>query len=343
MPSRMMTTLLAIATLLGGCWESDGLGGAPCVFAAINDIHGSGPADAWAVGEGGCALHWDGADWTAEAAPADALNAVYAVSEDLVFAVGEGHIWRRSADGWSSDFDLPGVDFTDVWAESGDFAVAVGHATGTDSGAIAVRDASSWALVTSLDLPTLNSVWGEGPGAVWAGGFGGTLLQFDGTTWTAEDSACAGGCDITCLHGRGDGELWFVAGGGFEGNLGRRTVDGEGQAAFAYYAWDGDWSQGYYDAVWTASAEGVLAAVSVGSPLDGSAAFGSIEVGSYLDGAFQGFNAAMDAPSDGPTRVTALWAASDAGDIYIAGPTDAGPGLWKLAQTTDGPAWTRIW
>jgi hypothetical protein len=315
----------------------------PCGFSEIADIHGTGSGNVWAVGDGGCVLHFDGADWIGEAAPAQQLDAVHAVSDEVIFAVGGDVVWRRSASGWEDDLSMPGAAFTDVWADSESFVVAVGKDTASGNGVIALRDGDEWNQVTPWETPPILSVWGEHPGSVWVGGEEKLLLHLDGTEWLAEQTGYDGDYAIRNLIGRGEGELWFVAfnspyGGGMAV---RRTVDGDGTPGFQHFSFWGDWTQGFYEAIWTAPQDVVLAgaAIILG---DMSSQFRGLELFDCDPGLGDcHVTQAWEGPEGGPERLRAFWGVSGS-EIYIAGPTDDGPGLWKRVFGL-GTSWEKVW
>lgn len=112
--------------------------------------------DAWAVGDGGTILHWNGASWSSVTSPTtDNLYSVCMVSISNGWAVGGG-----SNNGVILKYN--GANWTE-WKQIS-FGV---NATATDT------------INATLYAVTLS-----GDGKVgWAVGAGGTVLSWDGTTW----------------------------------------------------------------------------------------------------------------------------------------------------------------
>ncbi len=329
-----LALVAVLVTLLVGCGRSDiywradeiGDGAVPfsCEFSDIADIHGTGSGNVRVVGEGGCVLHFDGVEWSEEPAPADKLNAVHVISDDVAFAVGANAVWKRSSGGWEQVFSMPGAEFVDVWADSENFVVAVGKDTDTNTGIIAIYDGNDWKHPASLVIPSVLSVWGEHPGSVWVGGED-VLLHFDGTQWLAEETGFEFEFAIRNLNGRGEGELWFhVSSDPDNGCIVRRAVDDEGTSVFQTFCCQAWGFPGCYEAVWTSEGNDILmpCASSMGHP----PRFNGVEV-------FDPFNACIDhifgVPEGAPDRLRAIWGVS-ADEFYVAGPAASGPVLWKL-------------
>src|SRR5207244_9013906 len=147
----------------GSAGSSAGGGGsvgptwASVVVGFPNDLHGvwgSGANDAWAVGDVGEIIHWNGSAWTADVVDSAAtrnLNAVWGSSAGDVWAVGAGGTIVR-------------------WTGGGD--------GGGAPGAPGFR--LRWAGVSSGTTNDLLGVWGSGASDVWAVGDAGTILHFDG-------------------------------------------------------------------------------------------------------------------------------------------------------------------
>ncbi len=334
-----------LVALLVGCGKSDiyrhvdGSEGGPipftCEFSDIADIHGTGSGNVWVVGEGGCVLHFDAVEWSEEPAPVDKLNAVHVISDDVAFAVGANAVWKRSSSGWEQVFSMPGAEFVDVWADSDNYVVAVGKDTDANTGIIAIYDGNGWKHPASLIIPPVLTVWGEHPGSVWVGGEEMLLLHFDGTQWLAEETEFESVCAIRNLNGRGEGELWFhVSSGPDNGYIVRRAVDNEGASVFKSFVFWGDWTWGFYEAVWTNEGNDILAPVAIATP----PRFAGVEIISSSD---LGIHHALGVPEGAPDRLRAIWGVS-ADEFYIAGPAGSGPVLWKLEFDPD-MNWVKIY
>lgn len=339
-----------LVALLVGCGKSDiyrhddGSEGGPipfmCEFSDIADIHGTGSGNVWVVGEGGCVLHFDGIEWSGEQIPADKLNAVHVIFDDVAFSVGSNAVWKRSSSGWEQVFSMPGAEFVDVWADSENYVVAVGKDTNTNAGIIAIYDGYDWKQSASLTIPPVLTVWGEHPGSVWVGGEEMLLLHFDGTQWLAEVTEFESDCAIRNLNGRGEGELWFhVSSGPDNGCIVRRTVDDEGASVFQTHCCVQAWGfPGCCEAVWTNEDNDILipCASSMGHPPH----FNGVEVCSGSDPVFHIYKG-YGVPEGAPDRLRAIWGVSD-DEFFIAGPTGSGPVMWKLEYNPE-MNWKKIY
>jgi len=61
---------------------------------------------------------------------------------------------------------------------------------------------------SNLALPYIQDLWGRGPSDVWASGFFGLVLHYDGTAWTRRDGVVPG--NLYALAGGGGSELWAL-------------------------------------------------------------------------------------------------------------------------------------
>jgi len=109
--------------------------------------------------------------------------------------------------------------FSSVWADPGGDVVAVG-----EHGVIAHRRKGTWAKAAAITLRHLRNAWGSGPDDLYVSG-GGTLLHFDGCTWTTVTEAAM---EVPMAEGIGGiwGSAWndvFVV--GREGRI--RHFDGQ--------------------------------------------------------------------------------------------------------------------
>ncbi len=131
----------------GERWSLD-VDGPDCL--GLNDIHGSGPADVWAVG-----------------------------------GFGEAAVWHYDGVQWAPYPTVPPVEFRlqYVWA----VAPGLVYVSGT-RGELYRLDDGEWIAVSPIDVPAAGAIWASGPDDVWVGGItGGTpenMHHYDGVRWT---------------------------------------------------------------------------------------------------------------------------------------------------------------
>ena len=131
----------------GLCWESP----SP-LSISLRSVWASAPDDAWAVGELGALLHYDGTGWRAAEQGVNAtLNAVWGAARDKIWAVGDaGTVLFYNGTSWSP---LPGLSVT------ANLTSVQGNAAGDD---------------------------------VWIAGGAGTLLHLEGGTFVQKTGPLAG-------------------------------------------------------------------------------------------------------------------------------------------------------
>lgn len=112
----------------------------------------------------------------------------------------------------------PAYDATDTgwllstWSPDGEVRYAVGGEP--DAGVVMSDAGGEWAEVeTGLDVPLLNWVYGFGQDDLWVVGNGGTIIHWNGSSWTAEESSTTE--DLWGIWGAGPNDLWAVGGSGF--------------------------------------------------------------------------------------------------------------------------------
>jgi hypothetical protein len=153
----------------------------------LYDVWGPGSDDLYAVGWAGVILHDDGAGWAvADSGRSSWLAGIHGRSPNDIYAVGAGLMFPQGAiyhfDGtaWSVA-EINGVEQCfDVWeAPAGMVFVAA------DRGRVIVGDAASgWQIVSTGASRDLFAIAGQTSNEVYAAGFGGELLRYDGERWT---------------------------------------------------------------------------------------------------------------------------------------------------------------
>ncbi len=146
--------------------------------ATLFGVWASGDDDAWAVGEGGTILHWDGKKWISatSGAPKDIFGLGGSVAGDA-YAVGD--------QGLVATLNSWGISAVSVPPVSALRAIAVGPSSP------------------------------GGPDHTVAVGDGGAVLESDGSSWTIADPAVFQGSPLRGVAAAGNGG--FVAVGGYDG------------------------------------------------------------------------------------------------------------------------------
>jgi hypothetical protein len=138
-----------------------------------------------------------------------------------VFAVGDGGtILRWDGHGWTAASSGVTADLMGVWGSGAAADVyAVGSSDG--KGVILRFDGAGWKTVYSGPA-RLRGVWGSGPGDIYAGGEGGTILHGDGVQWTPMESRTTqtifalGGSGAADVFAAADEELLHLRDGAWE-------------------------------------------------------------------------------------------------------------------------------
>jgi hypothetical protein len=207
----------------------------------LNRVWSSGPEDAWAVGDAGTVLHWNGSAWSpVSSGTSQSLHGVWGSGASDVWIVGDQSTtlhWNGSA--WS-DVGLP-VTLRAVWGSSAEDVWAVG-----DERTILHFDGSGWSTAVlptprivaagkSGDMTTsqhLLGVWGSSASDVWVVGSPScvsrgawqsprcaddNLMHFDGSEWSLASSG-EGVDTVRDVWGSSPGDFWVSGGSHFDGS-----------------------------------------------------------------------------------------------------------------------------
>jgi len=196
--------------------------GATIGGVSLRAVDATGPNDAWAVGNQGKLLHFDGVRWSFyPLAVTDLdLNGLDMTSASTGWAVGADGLvlcfhngqWYNSMH--PTGYDLYGVAFGDGYG----FAVG-------DHGALFRYDGEAWEDVSPAGFTVdLRDVACAADGRAWAVGDVGTVLYYDGASWSevdgvptderlsdvavGEDGVYAAGDNGVIIHDPGSG--WYV-------------------------------------------------------------------------------------------------------------------------------------
>lgn len=153
-------------------------------------VHALSPTNAWAVGENGTIVHWDGIALLEEQKLTDrTLYGIWGTSNDDLWAVGgkpgsDGILLHKTAVGWTVEpSPVPFVSFFKIWGAAANDIFVCG-----EGGTIVHYDGTTWAPQPSgqPQSTTLFTVAGRNGSEVYAvGGLGrGVVLRYDGQSWT---------------------------------------------------------------------------------------------------------------------------------------------------------------
>jgi streptogramin lyase len=153
----------------GSAWSTS----TTTVSVRLNGVWAASSTDAWAVGDSGTLLHFDGTRWKSlpTGMPTSALGGVWGSSaRDVWVTTGGGGLLHYDGNGWSSvpsglgsTFAIAGRAQNDIWL------------TEWDTGGIAHFDGTTWCTETlSIGLMT---VWPAPTGEVFVAGDNDGLIE----------------------------------------------------------------------------------------------------------------------------------------------------------------------
>jgi hypothetical protein len=175
-------------------------------------VWGSSPDNAWAAGESGTLVHYTGGQWKAELSPTKSpLYALWGSAANDIYAVGDrGTVLHYDGQAWSAmpiSGSTTGIGaLYAVWGSGKDDVWIVG------AGGVILR--KSGATLSRVQTPMdpayqvlLKGVWGMGS-TVYAVGAAGSLLKYDGTSWSASTVPGAMNEILTSISGTAANNLF---------------------------------------------------------------------------------------------------------------------------------------
>ncbi|MBK9292535.1 MAG: T9SS type A sorting domain-containing protein [Bacteroidetes bacterium] len=177
------------------------------VTAQLNDVFELSANQAWAVGNGGTILQYNGTSWTPlTSGTTQNLNDVFFVDANNGWAVGQagtilyfnGTAWAPQTSGVTAN--LNGVFFT---------SATNGYAVGA-SATVLRWDGNSWSPVSSgiTGNVTLNAIHGLDANNIWIAGTAGNFSYFNGTSWS---NGIIANREITGLWALAPDKIWASA------------------------------------------------------------------------------------------------------------------------------------
>jgi hypothetical protein len=158
------------------------------LFWSPNAIWGSSSTDVVVVGQAGNILHGDGTSWTPMSSGTSAqLSSVWGSSAADIFVVGElGTILHFDGTSWKAMASGTTKNLAGVWGSS---AIEVFAAGGSSGSSVILRyDGVTWKTV-SAPSTWLLAIAGTSASNVFTVGYSGTILHYDGNSWSAASGA----------------------------------------------------------------------------------------------------------------------------------------------------------
>jgi hypothetical protein len=171
----------------------------------LNSIWGSSCNNAYAVGNNGTLLHYNGNTWSSIPTGISnlGLTGVWGSSANNIFVVGwSGTILHFNGTSWSAMTSGTPYDLFGVWGDAPNSVFAVGAMQ-----TILHWNGTAW---SAMSTPALESafcaVWGTAYNNAYAVGLIGDIYHFDGTSWTQMTSDT--GNDLFAIWGSSAGDIW---------------------------------------------------------------------------------------------------------------------------------------
>lgn len=228
----------AFSCASGWCWDT------PTPRVTLRAVLSVSPREAWAFGDYGTALRFDGTTWTAIAGRSESLTSAVSLGPGLVLvgsdrglfafdggawtqlgsfttqieALGRdpsGELFATASSGWFRS--LNGTTWTPITyrCDARDFtfpAPGKGWASCADGRIFTRVSDGGWEAQVTPTLVTVSSVWATSPQEAWAAGELGTLLHFsEDAGWEALDA----GAGDSNVYGDsvGPGDTWIASNG----------------------------------------------------------------------------------------------------------------------------------
>jgi hypothetical protein len=188
----------------GGAWaELAPAEGLP--FEALTVIWGASPTDVWiANSDNSKVYHHDGTGWTRQTLQFVQAHALWGSASDDIWLTGPFDTYHFDGAGWTvyeppsfgpeprGAYAMWGAAPDDVWASS---SFGFVHWNG-----------SVWTEIEADD--DYNSMWGFGPGDIYAVGSRGTMAHWNGSRWTETTGHLSLQQNFTRVHGSSPDNLW---------------------------------------------------------------------------------------------------------------------------------------
>ncbi|MCA0375164.1 MAG: Ig-like domain-containing protein [Gemmatimonadetes bacterium] len=198
----------------GTTWSTVAFPGSGHVYG----LWGSAANNVWAVTSAGTIARWNGSSWSVVSNTGTPLWSVHGSSaNDVVAAGASGAVWRFNGSAWSTaNINTTGT-LAGVFAAGANDYYAIGANDAGNTGLAFFASGVSWSSINVGSSRVLTSVWGPSDTDLYATGEQGTILRYNGTSWSAMASGT--GDLLWSVSGAPDG-----TGGGFAVGYNSRIV-----------------------------------------------------------------------------------------------------------------------
>jgi len=184
----------------------------------IKPLWGRATNDVWAPGDSFNMNHYNGTMWTN--VPIGLMGPSYAPSGLSGFSAAANDVWLTTIYGGLVHGDGTTFSWVEQSAKSSN-RKAIWAASPTDVWVVGDGDArhydgTTWSDKTMPAHGTLNAVWGLSPTNIYAAGDGGTLLHYDGTSWTKISGIPTTTWNLYAIWASGPSDVYAI---GYLGNL----------------------------------------------------------------------------------------------------------------------------
>jgi hypothetical protein len=198
-------------------------------------IWGLSTSNVFAVGAQGLILHYDGTSWQSmNSGVAEYLFDVWGTSASDVFTIGEsGKILHYDGSAWNVTETNIAYSLQAIWGNSSSNYFIVGINYVNDRSLILHYNGTSWQTVDSGTWKNLYAVWGTASNNIFAVGSIGTVLHYDGNSWTPITIDSGLNNMLTGIWGTSSSDFFVVSQGisHYNGST-WNTVSGSGIMAF---------------------------------------------------------------------------------------------------------------
>jgi hypothetical protein len=158
------------------------------------DVWGTAPDNCYAVGRNGNVAHFDGTGWEAmNSGSSDDVHDIWAGAGNSIAVGSKGLVLHQNGDAWTEERVGDGYELSGVWKDQSGFTVAVGRFSpdGLDwRQAVLTSSGGTWTDAGPIGTAfRLLDVWGSGASEVYAVGWAGEIIRFDGVNWNVDVAA----------------------------------------------------------------------------------------------------------------------------------------------------------